>query len=69
MSGLPATPAIQMVAPAPEDETGTEKNTPQPNEESDSGKSYEVMQEDTRTSDGDMEIAVRVAHTTEAFTG
>ena len=30
---LPANPAVQMVAPVPEEDSGEEKATPQPNEE------------------------------------
>ena len=57
-SGLPATPAVQMVALVPEGETSTEENTPLPSEESDSGESYEATQEDTPVFEGDVEIAV-----------
>ena len=58
-----------MVAVAPKDETDTKENTPLPSEDSDSGESYEATQEDVSVCDGDVEIAVRVAHATEAFTG
>ena len=58
-----------MVAPAPKDKPGTKENTPLPSKESDNGESYEATQEDTLVSDGDIEIAVRVAHATEVFTG
>ena len=50
-------------------ETGTEGITPLPSEESDSSESYEATQEDPTVSDGDVQIAVRVVHATEAFTG
>ena len=66
-SMLPATPAVQMVAMAPEEGSGEGEVTPLLSEDSDSGKSYEATQEDTTLSQGDVEIAVRVA--SEAFTG
>ena len=68
-SMLPTTPAVQMVAPAPEEGWGEGEATPLPSEESDSGKSYEATQEDTTISKGNIEIAVRVAQASEAFTG
>ena len=68
-SMLHATPAVQMVAPAPEEGSGEGEAAPLPSEESDSGKSYEVIQEDTTISQDDVEIAVRVAQASEAFTG
>ena len=55
---LPATPAVQMVAPAPEEGSGEGEATPLPSEESDSVKSYEAMQDDTTISQGNVEIAV-----------
>ena len=58
-----------MVAPAPEEGSGEGEVTPLPSEESDSGESYEATQEDTTISQGDVEIAVRVAQASEAFTG
>ena len=67
--GLPATPVVQMVAPAPEEGSGEGEATPLPSKESDSSKSYEAAQEDTTISQGDVEIAVRVAQVSEAFTG
>ena len=67
-STLPATPAVRMVAPAPEG-SGEGEATPLPSEESDSGESYEATQEDTTVSQGNIEIAVRVAQASEAFTG
>ena len=65
-SGLPATPVVWMVAPSPEEGSVEGEATPPPSEESDSGKSYEAVQEDEAISQGDVEIAVRVA---QAFTG
>ena len=66
---LPTTSAVQMVAPAPEEGSGEGEGTPLPSEESNSGKSYEATQEDTTISQGNVEIAVRVAQAFEAFTG
>ena len=68
-SGLPTTPAVWMVAPAPEEGSGEEEATPLPSEECNSCKSYEAGQEDTTISQGDVEIGVRVARASEAFTG
>ena len=64
-----ATPAVRMVALAPEEGSGEGEGTPLPSEESNNGESYEAGQEDTTISQGDMEIAVRVAHASDAFTG
>ena len=58
-----------MVALAPEEGSGKGEVIPLPSEESDSGESYKVVQEDTTISQGDVEIAVRVAQATEMFTG
>ena len=66
---LPTMPAVQMVAPAPEEGSGEGEATPLLSEESDSGKSYEATQDDATISQGDMEIAVRVAQASERFTG
>ena len=66
---LPATPAVRMVAPAPEERSGEGEATPLPSEENDSSESYKAMQEDTTITKGDVEIAVRVAQASEAFTG
>ena len=66
---LPATPAVWMVAPAPEEGCGEGEATPFLSEESDSGKSYEATQEDATISQGNVEIAVRVAQALETFTG
>ena len=68
-SMLPATPAVWMVAPAPEEGSGKGEATPLLSKESDSGKSYEATQDETTVSQGDVEIAVRVAQASEAFTG
>ena len=57
-----------MVASAPEEGSGEGEATPLPSEESDCSNSYEAGQEDT-TSQGDVEIAARVAQASEAFTG
>ena len=67
-SGLSATPAVQMVALASEEGSGEGEATPLSSEESNSGESYEAGQEDTTISQGDVEIAVRVAQPSEAFT-
>ena len=48
-----------MVAPVPEEEVAIEETTPQPNEDSDIGKSYEAQPDDMSISTGDIEIAVR----------
>ena len=66
---LPATPAVQMVSPAPEEGSGEGEAMPLPSEESDSGKSYEATQDDAIVSQGDVEIVIRVAQASEAFTG
>ena len=67
--GLPATPAVWMVAPAPKEGSGEGEATPLLSEGSDSGESYEAGQEDKTLSQSDEEIAVRVAQASEAFTG
>ena len=66
-STLPATPAVQMVASAQEEGSGEGEATPLPSEESDSGESYEATQEDATISQGDIEIAVKVAQVSETF--
>ena len=68
-SMLPATPAIRMVAPAPEEESGEGESTALPSKESDSGESYEATQEDATVSQGNVKIAVRVAQASMVFTG
>ena len=55
---LPATPAVWMVAPAPEEGSGEGEATPLPSKESESGESYKATQEDATISQGDVEIAV-----------
>ena len=66
-SNLPVNPSIQMVAPVPEEEVTMEEMMPQPSEDSDSGESYEAQPDDMPVSAGDIKIAVRVAHASEAF--
>ena len=66
---LSTTPPAWMVAPAPEEGSGEGEAIPLPSEESDSGKSYEAMQDDKTIYQDDVEIAVRVAQASEAFTG
>ena len=68
-SMFPASPTVQMVAPAPEEGSGEGEATPIPSEETDSGKPYEATQDDTTVSQGNVEIAVRVAQASETFTG
>ena len=58
-----------MVAPAPEEEVTVEEMMPPPSEDSNSGESYEAQPDDMSVSTGDIGIAVRVAHTSEAFLG
>ena len=58
-----------MVAPATKGGSGKGETTPLPSEESDSIESYEAVQEETTISQGDVEIAVRVAQASEMFTG
>ena len=66
---LPTTPAVRMVAPAPEEGPGEGEATPVPSEDSNSSKSYEATPEDTTISQRDIEIAVRVVQASETFTG
>ena len=68
-SNLPVNPAVRMVAPAPEEEVTMEERTPQPSEDSDSGKSYEAQPDDMPVSAGDIKKAIRVAHASETFSG
>ena len=68
-STLPTTPAVQMMAPVPEEGSGEGEATPLPSKESDSGDSYEATQEDATISQGNMEIAIRVVQASETFTG
>ena len=58
-----------MVAPALEEEVAVEETTPQPSEDSDSGESCEIQPDDMPVSTGDIKIAIRVAHASEAFSG
>ena len=62
-STLPATSAVRMLTPAPEEGSGEGEATPLPSEESDSSESYEAIQEDATVSQADVEIAVRVGRT------
>ena len=66
---LPATPAVWMVAPTPEEGSGEGEATPLLSKESDSGESYEAAQDDITISQGDVKIAVRVAQASETFMG
>ena len=66
---LPTIPAVRMVAPASEEGPGEGEATPIPSEEIDSGESYEATPDDITISQGDIEIAVRVAQASETFTG
>ena len=68
-SNLPVNPTVWVVAPVPEEEVAIEETTPQPSKDSDSGESYDAQPDDMCVSTGDIEIAVRVAHTSEAFLG
>ena len=68
-STLLATPAVWMVAQAPEEGSGEGEATPLLSEESDSGKSYKATQDDATVSQGDVEIAVRVAQASKTFIG
>ena len=56
-----------MVAPASEEEVTIEETIPQPSEDSNSGEPYEAQPDDMSVSTGDIEIAIRVGHTSEAF--
>ena len=67
-SMLPTTPTVWMVAPVLEEGSGEGEVTPHPSKESDSGKSYKAIQDDAAISQGDVEIAVRVAQASETFT-
>ena len=58
-----------MVAPAPKEGSGEGEATPLPSKESDSGKSYKATQKDATVSQGDVQVAVRVAQASEPFTG
>ena len=56
-----------MVAPAPEEDAG--ETTLQPSGDSDSGKSHKAQQDDQLVSPGDVKVAIRVIHVSEAFSG
>ena len=58
-----------MVAQVPEEEVAIEETMPQPSKDSDSGKLYEAQPDDMSVSTGDIEIAIRAAHASEAFSG
>ena len=66
---LPATPAVWRVASVLEEGSGEGEATSLLSKESDSGKSYKATQDDATLSQGDVEIAVRVAQASETFTG
>ena len=66
---LPENPAVQMVAPVSEEGTGEEGAIPQPSEDSDSDESYEAQQDDLSVLPRDIEVAIRVVHASEAFSG
>ena len=68
-STLPATPVVRMVAPVPKEGSGEGEASHLSSEESDSGESYKATQEDTTVSQGDVNIAVRVAQASKTFTG
>ena len=58
-----------MVTPAPEEEVTIEETMPQPSKDSNSGESYEAQPADMSVPTGEVEIAVRVDHPSEAFLG
>ena len=62
-------PTIWIVVPAPEEEVGAQEVTPLPTEDSNSGESYEALPDDAPVSAGDVEVAVRVTHASEALSG
>ena len=68
-ANLPVNPTIWMVAPASEEEVVAEEITPQPTEDSNSKESYKASPDDAPVSTGDIEVAVRVPHASEAFSG
>ena len=68
-SNLPVNPNGWMVTPAPEEEVAMEETTPEPSEDSNSGESCEAQPDDMSVSTGDIEIAIWVACTSEAFSG
>ena len=58
-----------MVVAAPEEDLSLEEATPPQTKDSDSGESYEAFPDDASVSTEDIEVAVRVAHASEAFSG
>ena len=58
-----------MVAPAPEEDLDPEDATPPQTKDSDSSESYEVSPDNASISARDIEVAVRLAHASEAFSG
>ena len=66
-TNLPVNPTVWMLAPAPEEEVIVEETTPQPSEDSNSGKSYGAQPDDMPVSTGDIKIAVRVASASDAI--
>ena len=68
-TNLLVNPTVWMVALAPEGEANPEDVTPPQTKDSDSGESYEASPDDAPISAGDVEIAIRVAHASEAFSG
>ena len=63
---LPANPAVWMVAPVQEEDVGEEEAFLQPSEDSDSGESFETQQDDLSVSPGDVKVAIRMVHASEA---
>ena len=68
-ASLPVNPTVWMAVATPEEDPGLEDNTPPRSEDSDSGESYKAPSDDVSISTGDIEITVRVAHASEAFSG
>ena len=68
-SNLPLNLTLWMMASASEGEVAVEETTPQPSENSDSGKSYEAQPDDMPVSTGDIEIAIWVACASETSSG
>ena len=66
---LPATPAVWMVAPVPEEGPGPGEISPPLSKESDSRESYKLVTEDPSISQDDVDIAISVAKATKTFTG
>ena len=68
-ANLPVNATVQMVTPTPEEDLNPEDATPPLSEDSDRGESYEVAPDDASISTRDIEVAARVAHVSEAFSG